>query len=180
MSKRYLVKTFDNLDIVFKEIEGGKKYPNTLSSKLDVALKNGGIPLVADNKKIIKELDKSLYDITVDTPNKFAIMFKAKEYIENRSSNADVVDYLDYIDINNELASRGFFITDSNKEEKYLEILETGDDILIDLLEEFLAIKDKISVFKNARKVFTKVHDNLIETDENDVERLKEIEAILE
>lgn len=45
---------------------------------------------------------------------------------------------------NNELASRGYFIVDSNREEKYIEIIETGDDTLISLLESYLEANDKV------------------------------------
>lgn len=46
---------------------------------------------------------------------------------------------------NNELASRGYFITESNREEKYIEIIEAGDDTLIQLLESYLEANDKIA-----------------------------------
>ncbi len=46
--------------------------------------------------------------------------------------------------LNNDLASRGYFITNENREEKYLEILETGNETLIAKLEEYLNYKDEI------------------------------------
>lgn len=45
---------------------------------------------------------------------------------------------------NNELCSKGYFISDNNREEKYIEIIETGDEKLIELLETYLEAKDKI------------------------------------
>ncbi|HLE09653.1 MAG: hypothetical protein A2504_06980 [Bdellovibrionales bacterium RIFOXYD12_FULL_39_22] len=44
----------------------------------------------------------------------------------------------------NELGDRGYVITESNREEKYLEILETGDEDLISLLENYLNTKEKM------------------------------------
>lgn len=46
--------------------------------------------------------------------------------------------------LNNDLANAGYFITNSNREEKYLEILETGDEKLIAKLEDYLNYKDEI------------------------------------
>jgi hypothetical protein len=46
--------------------------------------------------------------------------------------------------LNNMFSSKGFFIYDDNKQDVYLKILETGDDGLIDRLEEFLGYKDEI------------------------------------
>ena len=43
---------------------------------------------------------------------------------------------------NNELASQGYFITNSNREEKYIEIIETGNEKLIETLESYLESKD--------------------------------------
>jgi len=43
------------------------------------------------------------------------------------------------------LASSGFFITDENREEKYLEIINTGDEDLINALEEYLDAYDATS-----------------------------------
>lgn len=50
-----------------------------------------------------------------------------------------------FICLNNELADKGFFITDQNREKKYLEILETGDEKLIEKLETYLNYKDEIA-----------------------------------
>lgn len=43
-----------------------------------------------------------------------------------------------------EMMDAGYFITDKNRETKYMEIIETDDDELIELLESYLETKDKI------------------------------------
>lgn len=50
-----------------------------------------------------------------------------------------------FICLNNELSDKGFFITDGNREAKYLEILETGDEALINKLETYLNYRDEIA-----------------------------------
>jgi hypothetical protein len=42
----------------------------------------------------------------------------------------------------NKLVSKGYFITEDNREEKFLEILETEDEELINILEKYLAMYD--------------------------------------
>lgn len=70
---------------------------------------------------------------------------------------------------NNELCSKGYFITDSNREEKYIEIIETGDDDLINLLESYLEAKDKIDRayhLKNKYEIFKNKIKTCINVDE--------------
>ena len=74
-----------------------------------------------------------------------------------------------FIILNNDLSSAGYFITNQNREEKYLEILETGDEKLIAKLEDYLNYKDEIegiahlerqfSVFKNEVKAATTMEE---------------------
>lgn len=49
-----------------------------------------------------------------------------------------------FIVLNNDLTTRGYFITDTNREEQYLAILETGDEKLVDVLEQYLNYRDEI------------------------------------
>lgn len=59
-----------------------------------------------------------------------------------------------FICLNNELADKGYFITDSNRESKYLSILETGNEKLIALLEDYLNYRDEIARVANLHKLF--------------------------
>ncbi len=43
------------------------------------------------------------------------------------------------------LAEHGFLITDENREEKYLEIINTGDESLLRTLEDYLEARDNLS-----------------------------------
>jgi len=53
-------------------------------------------------------------------------------------------DHFNYLNMFSKLASKGIFITDENKEEKYIEIIEKGDEAFITLLEDYLEAKDKL------------------------------------
>ena len=50
-----------------------------------------------------------------------------------------------FIELNNELIDLGYAISENNREEKYLEILNTGDAELIGKLEEYLGYKDNLN-----------------------------------
>lgn len=65
--------------------------------------------------------------------------------------------------LNNELADKGFFITDSNRESKYLSILETGDEKLIAQLEEYLNYRDEISRVSHLYKSFEQFRKNVMD-----------------
>ena len=75
-----------------------------------------------------------------------------------------------FFKLNHYLESKGFFITDENREEKYLEVINSGDaealeklSEYLDSLDEFNAIddiymrykefKDKVKVAKNEQEI---------------------------
>jgi hypothetical protein len=60
-----------------------------------------------------------------------------------------------FIILNNDLAANGYFITNENREEKYLEILETGDEKLIAKLEDYLNYKDEIERVAQLERKFS-------------------------
>ena len=57
--------------------------------------------------------------------------------------------------LNNDLASQGYFITDKNREETYLKILETGDERLVQLLEDYLNYRDEIEHVASLERKFS-------------------------
>ena len=60
-----------------------------------------------------------------------------------------------FIVLNNDLSNAGYFITNDNREEKYLEILETGDEKLIAKLEDYLNYKDEIESAAHLERRFS-------------------------
>lgn len=76
--------------------------------------------------------------------------------------------------LNNDLSSRGYFITDKNREEKYLEILETSDEELIQKLEDYLNYKDEIEKIASLERLFSKFKTQINES--STIEEVKKIE----
>lgn len=71
-------------------------------------------------------------------------------------SISGVVSY-GFIVLNNELVSKGYAIYDGNREEVYLQILETGDDDLISKLETYLNYKDELARVSSLERGFSGV-----------------------
>lgn len=79
-----------------------------------------------------------------------------------------------FIVLNNDLCANGYFITNENREEKYLEILETGDEKLIAKLEDYLNYKDEIEAVAHLERRFTAFRNEIRTA--NTVEEIKAIE----
>jgi cellulose biosynthesis protein BcsQ len=57
--------------------------------------------------------------------------------------------------LNNDLINAGYVITNKNREEQYLSILETGDENLVQQLEEYLNARDEIERVSYLERRFT-------------------------
>lgn len=128
-----------------------------------------------DKKGIYSEVTKYRNIPSTDV-NRVRILKKARDRLDAISGEVELIDYIRYMDANNVLNAKGFFITDDNREIKFLEILELGDDALIDTLEDFLTLKDKLSIIKSAKSAYDEVYDKILSTSESDVEKLSKIE----
>jgi len=73
-----------------------------------------------------------------------------------------------WIILNNELNSKGYFIYDGNREEVYLSILETGDEELINKLEEYLNYKDEIARVSHLNSKFSNIFKEIMTLTDKD------------
>ena len=131
---------------------------------------NEGYEVSLKDDIIVTGKIENYYGIPRSQPRKVQVLQNARERLEQRTEVLNMVDFITFIDVNNILHSKGFFITEDNREEKYLEILETGNDELIDLLEEFLIAKDNLNPLVDAKKQYTKTIERLKEIDEDSEE----------
>jgi hypothetical protein len=87
-----------------------------------------------------------------------------------------LVDFVSIMLINNRFASNGIFVTDDNKEECYIKIIETGDETLISDLERFINIKDDIRSIEKQKEDYVSLINQLQKlTDHNDEEAVNSI-----
>lgn len=77
--------------------------------------------------------------------------------------------YYRFAYLNNIFASKGIFITQENREDKYIEILEKNDEELMNYLEELLNVMNKLEYFEtmyakylNACEELSKTSDELV------------------
>ena len=84
-----------------------------------------------------------------------AAITKVRMLVTPELSKASGLAMYGFIVLNNDLASAGYFITNENREEKYLEILETGDEKLIAKLEDYLNYKDEIEAVAQLERKFS-------------------------
>jgi hypothetical protein len=70
-------------------------------------------------------------------------------------------DFFEFSILNNKLIDAGYIITDINREEKYLEIINTGDSVLISNLETYLEVKDRISIHTHHYNNYITYKDNV-------------------
>jgi hypothetical protein len=72
-----------------------------------------------------------------------------------------LLDFVSFMQLNNSFAAKGIFITEKNKEEKYIEIIETGDEKLISELEQYIILMDNIKIIQNKKDEYTKIIEEL-------------------
>jgi len=133
----------------------GSKYMN-LSYKTAEKLEE----LLLEGKHVFvsKELDFNgpelqPWDLQVKENNLSELSIKKATNIQNAKIKNDrgteaalsALMFYGFIELNNELIDLGYAISENNREEKYLEILNTGDAELIGKLEEYLEYKDNLN-----------------------------------
>lgn len=100
------------------------------------------------------------------SPRKKVIETQIRHDFERLVGPESSVNMVIYVDSLMTLADAGFFITDKNREEKYIEIIETGDEKLITLLEEYITVKDDMNSLKWHKQEMNKKLKKLNELDE--------------
>jgi len=104
---------------------------------------------------------------------KFIHLSNFRENVNHAQANVYGIQMYEYININNYLNDKGYFIHDDNKEETYLEILETSDEALIDKLEVYLNARDDISRASTLERFYAKFYNEMKEAESTeDVEKI--------
>ncbi len=76
---------------------------------------------------------------------KSAALGEARNLMVGRMSFEFYFDFFEMLKSNNELMSAGYFITDENREQKYLEIVNSDNADLLNLLKKYLEVYDRIN-----------------------------------
>ena len=87
-----------------------------------------------------------------------------------------LLDFITFMQLNNAFANKGIFITEKNKEEKYIEIIETGDEKLIEQLEQYIILLDNIKSIQKKKEEYAGIIEQLQQlSDFNDVSAVNNI-----
>lgn len=88
----------------------------------------------------------------------------------------ELLDLISFMLLNNKLSSLGIFITEKNREEKYIEIIEMGNDELIEDLERYILLLDKIKILQSKKDEYDHIIEKLKYTsDYSDTESINKI-----
>jgi hypothetical protein len=86
---------------------------------------------------------------------------KGKDILMKKVSLFEIFNSVEFIILNNFFVEKGYVITDNNRQDKYLEIIETGDIELIEKLERFLKCRDDIMRNYTFHSIFREFRMNL-------------------
>lgn len=98
-------------------------------------------------------LDHAETDALQDARN--AALTKVRMLVSPELSRISGFALYGFMILNNDLINAGYAITNDNREEKYLQILETGDETLISKLEDYLNYKDEIEAVAHLERKFS-------------------------
>lgn len=115
------------------------------------------------NESEIMPYDIIVVDKLKENDFKEIYLYKLSLLFDTKINTVNQLTYYKFTILNNELADKGFFITDQNREEKYIEILEKEDESLIDKLEQYLLCRDEISRASAAYEAYNNIKNILNE-----------------
>lgn len=98
---------------------------------------------------------------------------EARYHVSHHQALVTGLMMFDFICINNELINEGYVITSKNREEKYIEILETDNEELVDKLERYLNASDIISRASFLQNEYNRFYIQMKQ--ETEIEKVKEI-----
>lgn len=106
----------------------------------------------------------------------WAIKTKARGIMGDDLLIFKLVDFVTFINLQNKFASQGIYITESNKEQCYIQIIEKGDESLIVDLEKYINLLDSIKVIEKQKEEYESIMIKLKQlADYNDEEKVNSI-----
>jgi hypothetical protein len=86
-----------------------------------------------------------------------AIKTKARGIFGDDLLTFTLLDFVSLMILNNKFMSKGIFITDDNKEECYIKIIESNEEGLITDLEKYINLKDSIKAIENKKEEYSAI-----------------------
>lgn len=146
----------------------GSSTLEVFDSKLFTAV----LEALADKKtcKFYKDVEiLTLENLEIDESSnlvKNSYIFQLTSAISQIFTKIPQYTYFRFQYLNNIFASMGYFITEKNREEIYIKILETDDDALISNLEEYLKVINQLNQYEKMYQEFLNGLDEMEMTDD--------------
>lgn len=139
---------------------------NIAANVIKDALSNNSIVRIVKDYQDLEVMPRDIIIIEQDSIdslefNRKLYLQKARQQVVHQQAIVSGIQMYEFIMLNNYFNSKGYYIHDDNREEVYLNILETGDDSLVDKLEQFLNAKEDISRAAALEKLYQKFYLNI-------------------
>jgi hypothetical protein len=169
----------DNQDMTM--IDGALHAPSTLDIPAQV---NGNTDpaYMDDYARFLAETDDNVLNIngqieeipTISYAGKAvkACKIRARGQLDGDFLTFNLAVFVSFMLYHDKFASKGIFITDENKEESYIKIIEQGDDNLISDLEKYINLRDEVKKIEEIKNRYINVINqlkNLSDYDDKDV-----------
>ena len=86
-----------------------------------------------------------------------AVKKKARGIMGDELLIFHLIDFVNFIQLNNKFMDLGIHITEDNKEECYIKIIEMEKPELIDDLEKYIDLRDNINVISKQKEEYTEI-----------------------
>lgn len=96
-------------------------------------------------------------------------------YGDNGLITMNLISMVDMLRNHDYLASYGYFITDENREDKYIEILEKDDPKLLSALEQYITYLDTSVEMERVIREYKEVIEQIKEQNPDDVQAINAI-----
>lgn len=90
-----------------------------------------------------------------------ACKLKARGIFGDELLTFKLLDFVSFFMLNNELSSKGYNITEDNREDVYIKIIETGDIQLINDLEKYISLRDSMKELEKKKDEYYNIVEKL-------------------
>lgn len=139
---------------------------NITSIKIQEELNKGNNILIPKNIETEVFVENLIIQEVDEVENlKNIILSRARNELSTQFMAFSGFIFFEMMTANNILNSHGYYITESNREEKYLEIITSGNEDVIIALEKYLSAYDKISLPYSLYKKIVDLEDMLSQSE---------------
>lgn len=83
-----------------------------------------------------------------------AVKVKVRGILGDDLLTFKLIDFVNFMVLNNKFTSKGIFITEENREDSYIKIIEMGDENLINDLEKYIMLLESIKIVNDKKQEY--------------------------